>query len=90
MRTVLAVALALAQSAATFTASQAASASGPSALALAAVVAEHSSVLGSFDKRAVRRLFDGHSNIGFPPNRKISVKADSVLCRASIPQKFIA
>jgi hypothetical protein len=83
MRLVLAMSLALAQAATTFTVAQAASASGPSALALAGVVAEHSSVLGSFDKRAVRRLFDGHSNIGFPPNRKISVKAETVSCRAS-------
>jgi hypothetical protein len=83
MRMVLAMLLALGQAAATITLAQAASASGPSALALAAVVAEHSPVLRSFDRRAVRRLFDGHSNIFFPPNRKISVKADSVSCRAS-------
>ena len=58
-------------------------ASGPAALALAAVVASHSSVLASFDRRAMARLFGGHSAIGFPPNRKISVTADSIVCRAS-------
>ena len=29
------------------------------------------------------RLFGGHSAISFPPNRKISVTADSVMCRVS-------
>jgi hypothetical protein len=83
MRLVLAMSLALGQAAATIAAAQAASATGPSALALAAVIAEHSTVLRLSDRRAVRRLFDGHSNIGFPRNRKISVKANSVSCRAS-------
>jgi hypothetical protein len=54
---------------------------GPSALALAGVVASHSSVLGSYGRRAMARLFSGHSAISFPPNRKISVTADSVMCR---------
>jgi hypothetical protein len=58
-------------------------ASGPAALALAGVVASHSSVLASFDRRAMARLFGGNSAISFPPNRKISVTADSVVCRAS-------
>jgi hypothetical protein len=60
-----------------------ATASGPSALALAAVVASHGSLLGSFDKRAMARLFSGNANIGFPPNKKISVMADSIICRTS-------
>jgi voltage-gated potassium channel Kch len=59
------------------------STSGPAALALAGVVAAHSSVLGSFDRRAMARLFAGNSAIRFPPNRKISVSADSIVCRAS-------
>jgi voltage-gated potassium channel Kch len=59
------------------------SASGPAALALAGVVSAHSSVLGSFDRRAMARLFGGNSAINFPPNRKISVNADSIVCRAS-------
>jgi hypothetical protein len=58
-------------------------ASGPAALALAGVVATHSSVLSSFDRRAMARLLDGHSGISFPPGRKISVTADSIVCRAS-------
>jgi hypothetical protein len=79
--TIFVIALALGQT--TITAAQAASAGGPAALALAGVIAAHSPVLGFSDRRAVRRLFDGHSSIPFPPNRKISVKADSVLCRES-------
>jgi hypothetical protein len=59
------------------------SASGPSAFALAGVVASHSSVLGPFDRRAMRRLFAGNSPILFPPNRTISVTASSIACRAS-------
>src|ERR1700674_5557241 len=80
---VLAICLAFGQTAAAITAAEAASASGPTALALAGVIAQHSSVLGSYDRRAVRRLFDGNSSISFPPNRKISVKADSAVCRVS-------
>jgi hypothetical protein len=78
---VLAISLALGQAA--LSAADAATANGPSALALAGVIAEHSSVLGSYDRRAMRRLFDGASSISFPPNRKISVKADTVVCRES-------
>jgi hypothetical protein len=58
-------------------------ASGPAALALAGVVAAHSSALSSYDRRAMARLFGGHSGISFPPGRKISVTADSIVCRAS-------
>jgi hypothetical protein len=58
-------------------------ASGPAALALAGVVATHSAVLSSFDRPAMARLFGGHSGISFPPNRQISVTADTIVCRAS-------
>ena len=58
-------------------------ASGPAALALAGVAASHSSVLASYDRRAMARLFGGNSAINFPPGRKISIAADSVVCRAS-------
>jgi hypothetical protein len=63
-------------------AADAASANGPAALALAGVVAAHSSVLGSFGRRRVARLFDGNSIIFFP-KPTISVVADSILCRVS-------
>lgn len=59
-----------------------ATASGPSALALAAVVASHGSLLGAFDKRAMIRLFDGKSVI-IPRLNKITVAADSIVCKMS-------
>ena len=60
-----------------------ATASGPSALALAAVLSADSAVHNSFDKRILARLFAGDTNISFPPNKKITVKAESVTCRVS-------
>jgi hypothetical protein len=57
-------------------------ASGPSALALAAVVASHSSLLGPFDRRALSLLFDGKRPIIRRVN-KITVAADSVVCKMS-------
>ena len=59
------------------------SASGPSALALAAVMAPHSRAVRAFDKRVIARLFRGNTNFGFTPNTKISVDAESVTCRVS-------
>jgi hypothetical protein len=67
-------------------ASQSASAKtagGSAALALASLVAAHSPLLSRHEKRVMARLFGGHSNVTFPANRKISVKADAVVCRAS-------
>jgi hypothetical protein len=55
--------------------------SGPDALALAAVVGEHSPLVRGFDERVLRRLFAGNTNFGFTPGRKISVTADSIECR---------
>src|SRR5271163_2093185 len=55
---------------------------GPSALALAAVVASHGSLLGSFDKRALSRLFDGKS-VFITRVNKIIVGADSIICKMS-------
>jgi hypothetical protein len=81
-RMIVVVLLALGQGVSTASAASG-SASGPGALALAGVVAAHSSVLGSFDRRAMARLFAGNSAINFPPNVKISVTADSIVCRES-------
>jgi hypothetical protein len=61
----------------------AATAAGPGALALASVVAAHSPLLTQQEKRVMARLFNGHSNVGFPPGSKITVKADAIVCRAS-------
>ncbi len=58
-------------------------ASGPAALALAAVVAEHSPILSVKERRPIARLFDDKLNFSFPASQKISVKADSVVCRMS-------
>jgi hypothetical protein len=56
---------------------------GPTALALAAVIAQHSPSVRAFDKRVIARLFRGNTAFGFTPNKKISVDADSVVCRVS-------
>jgi len=58
-------------------------AAGPTALALAAVIAQHSPAVRAFDKRVIARLFRGNTSFGFTPNAKISVDADSVVCRVS-------
>jgi hypothetical protein len=62
---------------------QSITASGPTALALAAVVAQHSPLLRAFDKRVIARLFRGNTNFGITPNTKISVVADSIVCTSS-------
>ena len=58
-------------------------ATGPTALALAAVIAQHSPAVRTFDKRVIARLFRGNTSFGFTPNTKISVDADSLVCRVS-------
>lgn len=57
-------------------------ASGPSALALAAVVASHWSLLDGFDKRAMLGLFAG-KRLFITRVNKITVAADSVVCNMS-------
>jgi hypothetical protein len=59
------------------------SATGPTALALAAVIAPHSPSVRAYDKRVIARLFRGNTSFGFTPNKKISVDTDSVACRVS-------
>ena len=54
---------------------------GPAALALTAVIAQYSPLVRAFDQRVIARLFRGNANFGFTPNTKISVQADSVVCR---------
>jgi hypothetical protein len=55
---------------------------GPAALALAAVVAPHSS-LPAYDKRMVARLFAGRSVFFVAAKTRFSVTADSIVCRTS-------
>jgi hypothetical protein len=57
-------------------------ASGPSALALAAVVASHASQLGAFDRRAMSGLLDGRRLVITRVN-KITVTADSIVCKTN-------
>ena len=63
---------------------------GPSALALAAIVASHSRTLGAGDKNALANLFVGRVNVGRPRKRKstvstqkITVSAESIDCKVS-------
>jgi hypothetical protein len=58
-------------------------ATGPTALALAAVIAQQSPAVRPLDKRVIARLFGGNTRFGFTPSTKISVDADSVVCRVS-------
>jgi hypothetical protein len=58
-------------------------ATGPSALALAAVIAQHSPLVRPFDRRVIARLFGGRTRFGFTPNTKIAVAASSVICKTS-------
>jgi hypothetical protein len=57
--------------------------SGPTALALAALLAQHSPQLRAYHKRVIARLFRGNTNFGFVPNTTIPVGADSVVCTTS-------
>lgn len=61
----------------------AATASGSSALALAALVAADTRLLPRQDRSLMARMFAGYLNFRFPANRKITIKVDSIVCRAS-------
>jgi hypothetical protein len=64
-------------------AADASSTSGNSALALAALVGERSPALDAQERDALGHMLDGNLNFAFPADKKITVKADSVVCRAS-------
>lgn len=57
--------------------------SGPGALALATLVAEHSQTVSHSDKRTLMKLFTGHTNVSFPAGHTITVNADTITCRTS-------
>ena len=59
------------------------SANGSTALALAAVVGQHSSLLTAQEKNALARLFNGEVNLGIPASQKITVETSGVVCRMS-------
>lgn len=65
------------------TSASAASANGSSALALAALVAENSTALDPTQRKTIARLFEGDLSVSYPSDRKIVVKADAIVCRAS-------
>jgi len=55
---------------------------GPTALAVAAVVAQYSSLLNPGERKVIAGLFDGNGRISYP-KKKLSVSADIVTCRIS-------
>lgn len=79
----LAALVSLASFAAASSASAApATVSGSAALALAAVVVQHST-LPAYDKRVMARLFAGDSVVLIFSKSKFSVAADTIVCRTS-------
>ena len=56
---------------------------GPTALALAAVVAQHSPHLPAYDKKTMARLFAGDSVFLIGTKAKFSVTVDTAVCRTS-------
>jgi len=59
------------------------SADGNGALALAALVAGHSLGVNAIDKHVLAKFLNGYANVRYPPNKKITVSAGAVTCRAS-------
>ena len=55
---------------------------GPTALAVAGVVARYSPLLNPGERKVIAGLFDGNSRISYP-KKKLSVSADTVTCRIS-------
>jgi hypothetical protein len=55
---------------------------GPTALAVAAVVAQYSPVLNPGERKVIAGLFDGNIRMSYPI-KTLSVSADTVMCRVS-------
>lgn len=53
------------------------------ALATAALVGEYASSLNNIEKSVLQKLFDGQTDIPYPADKKISIKADAVSCKAN-------
>lgn len=83
MKRVVALALLLAMGQAPGLSAAPATVTGPAAFALASVVAQYSPLLSASDKRVIARLFSGERNFVPPANKKLSVTADSIVCRVS-------
>src|ERR1700687_5754229 len=56
--------------------------SGPTALAVAAVLAQYSPGLNPGERKVIAGLFDGNTRMSYPL-KKLSVEADAVTCRTS-------
>ncbi len=54
---------------------------GPTALAVAAVVAPYSPLLSAYEKKLIAGIFDGNVKVG--DKRKLSVVAETVTCKVS-------
>ena len=59
------------------------SADGNGALALAALVAENSPLLGATDKAVLAKFLNGQTNVAYPAGETTLVSADKITCRAS-------
>jgi hypothetical protein len=59
------------------------SAGGNSALALAALAAEHSPTVKAGNRKVLEKFLNGQTNVSYLPNEKITVAAGAVSCRAS-------
>lgn len=57
--------------------------SGPSSLAFAALIAEHSPMLTPEEKKIMADLLEDRLSFTFPPGKTIGVGADSIKCRDS-------
>jgi len=55
------------------------SVTGSTALAVAAVIAQHSPLLSAYEKRTIAGLFNGTARAG----KKLTVTAESIICRVS-------
>jgi hypothetical protein len=55
---------------------------GPTALAVAAVVAQYSPILNPGERKVIAGLFDGNTRMSYPI-KQLSVSADTVTCRVS-------
>lgn len=65
------------------TAALAESADGNGALALAALVAENSPLLGATDKAVLAKFLNGQTNVAYLAGETTLVSADKITCRAS-------
>jgi hypothetical protein len=55
---------------------------GPTALAVAAVIAQYSPILNPGERKVIAGLFDGNTKMSYPI-KILSVSADTVMCRIS-------